>query len=85
MAFTTTIIHRTIFGDKRVVYGTWTTDTTGGTIETGLHLVEHFQLQHTGNAAVAESPSVNETLPTDGTIEIVCTSAKNGLWKAIGL
>ena len=85
MAFTQTVTRRTIFGDRRIVYGTYSTDTTGGTIETGLHLVQHFDLQHTGNAAVGESPSVNETLPCSGSVKIVCTSGKSGLWFAVGL
>jgi hypothetical protein len=85
MPFESKVIRRTIFGDKRVVYGTFTNDTTGGTIETGLHLVQSFSLQHTGAAAVTEAPSVNETLPTDGSIVIVTTNAKSGLWMATGL
>lgn len=84
MAFTQTIIKQTVMGDRRVVYGTWATDTTGGTIATGLHQVEHISLQYTGAAAITESPSVNETLPCDGTVVIVVTSGADGLWKAVG-
>jgi hypothetical protein len=84
MAFAFAILKQTVMGDRRVVYGTFTNDTTGGTINTGLRQVENILLQHTGAAAVTESPSVNETLPTDGSIVIVTTSAKSGLWKAIG-
>jgi len=84
MALTQTITKQTVMGDRKVVYGTFTTDTTSGTIYTGLQQVEHFSLQHTGSAAVAESPSVNETIPCDGSVAIVNTSAKSGLWIAIG-
>jgi len=85
MAFTQTIIKQTVMGDKRVVYGTWATDTDHGTINTGLHLVQHIDLQYLGATAPGESPSVNETLPTDGTIEIVFTTGKGGAWIAVGL
>jgi len=78
--------HRMPMGDNYFVYGTFTnTDgDTGGTIDTGLHLVKHFDLQHTGNAAVDESPSVNEVLPSDGSIVIVTTANACGIWSALG-
>lgn len=85
MTFTTTIIRRTIFGDKRIVYGTWTTDTDNGTIQTTLRQVEHINLQHTGAATANEAPSINETLPCSGSVKIVHTSGKSGLWFAAGL
>lgn len=88
MTFSYTVIRQQgVVGHKREPYGTFSNNnnSTGGTINTGLHLVEHFQLQYTGDAAVAEAPSVNETLPTDGTIIIITTANKNGLWKAVGL
>jgi hypothetical protein len=87
MTFTSTITRRVNFwGHKRVVYGTFTSDTTGGDIDTSLRTVEYIELQHTGAAAVADAPSVIQDLPCNGrAITIVTTSAKNGLWKAIGL
>lgn len=86
MTFTSTRIRvPNFFGHKRVTYGTFSNDTTGGTIDTGLRTVEFFSIQHTGNAAIAESPSVNETFPCDRYVKIVSTSSKSGLWMAIGL
>lgn len=84
MAFTQKILKQTFMGHKRVVYGSWTTDTDNGTIETTLRQVEHIDLQYTGSAAVAESPSVNETMPCGGNVKIVCTANKNGLFFAFG-
>lgn len=85
MAFSSTISGYADFGNKRVTWGSWTTDTTGGTIDTGLTVCEGIILQHTGNAAIADSPSINRTLPYAGdSIVIVQTSAKPGIWMAWG-
>ena len=73
-------------GDNYFVYGNFTnTDgDTGGTIDTGLHLVKHFDLQYSGAAAIGESASVNETFPSDGSIVIVTTANACGIWSALG-
>jgi len=87
MAFDFTLNkHKSTRGSEYWVYGGFsnTDGSTGGTIVTGLHLVKHFDLQHTGNAAVAESPSVNEVLPSDGSIIIVTTANACGIWSALG-
>ncbi|MFA5306645.1 MAG: hypothetical protein WC365_04295 [Candidatus Babeliales bacterium] len=86
MTLTSTITKQTEFGDRKVVFGTFTNDSTGGDIETGLRVVEQFYVQHTGSAAVAETPSVYETLPVGDRTSptIVTTSGKAGIWMAIG-
>lgn len=84
MAFATQILGSTVFGDLRVVYGTWTTDTTGGDIATGLTKVLSMQITSTGSAVVADSPTINETLPCGGDVTIICTSGKTGTWIAFG-
>ena len=87
MSFTFTVNkHRSPHGDNYFVHGNFTnTDgDTGGTIVTGLHLVKHFDIQYTGAAAIGEAASVNEILPSDGTIVIVTTANACGIWQAIG-
>ena len=86
MAFTSAVTEKSIMGNKRVHYGTWTTDTTGGDINTGLKTCEFITLQTTGSAVSADQSAVNETLPVDGSaITIVCTSSADGNWMAIGV
>lgn len=86
MTLTSTITKRVTIGDREMIIGTFANDGTGGNIETTLRVVESVMLQHTGDAAVAETPSVNETLPlVDRTpVTIVTTSAKAGIFVAIG-
>jgi len=85
MAFASTISDRTVFGNKRIHFGAWTTDTTGGDINTGLKSCESIFLQPTGSSVSADHATVNEALPVDGSaITIVCTSAIPGNWMAIG-
>jgi hypothetical protein len=85
MAFTSAVTERTIMGNKRVHFGTWTTDTTGGDIDTGLKTCEFITLQTSGAAVSADQSSVNETLPVAGSaVTIVCTSGADGYWMAMG-
>ena len=88
MAFTSTIEGRTVFGNKRVAWGTYTSasSSTGGDIDTGLELVEYIQLQEIGTAVqVAGGAVVNEALPVDGSaITIVTVADDTGYWFAIG-
>ena len=87
MAWTYTVDEKTIMGNKRVHYGTYTNTVadTGGDIVTGLRRVEAMFLQPTGAAVIASAPSVYETIPlSSGTVTIVNTAAKSGLWMAIG-
>jgi len=85
MAFASTITCRTIAGNKTVTFGTWTTDTTGGDINTGLHSCEFITLQQNKSAVIANAPVVNETLPVAGdAVTIVVDSGEGGYWMAIG-
>lgn len=87
MAFSYTITSQTVFGDKRVVYGTFTNagGSSGGDIETGLRIVDQMILQHTGSAVVTDAPIVNETMPCTGTVTIVTVADKSGTFLAIGV
>ena len=87
MAFASAVTARTIFGDKRIVYGTFTNGAadTGGNVETGLRRVESFHATHTGAAVVASAPAVNETFPLDGgAVTIVTVANADGVWFAVG-
>jgi hypothetical protein len=85
MAFTSSTSGKTVFGDLRVVYGTWATDTTTGNINTGLNTVLSMQITPNGSSIVADAPTINETLPCAGNaVTIICTSATTGYWIAFG-
>jgi hypothetical protein len=86
MAFSATKTGETVFGDKRVTYGTWDGGgETGGNINTGLHHCEHISLTAKGGAIVADAPTVDETLPCDGSaVTIIVTSDTDGYWMAFG-
>lgn len=85
MAFTSTITGYSYWGSKRMNWGTWSTDTTGGNIDTGLTMCEGIILQYTGEAVVADQPAINETLPIAGSaITIVVASGADGIWRAWG-
>ena len=86
MAFASTVSGSTVFGNLRVTYGTWTTDTTTGDIDTGLTKVLNMQITGAGSAVVADAPTINETLPCSGSaVTIICTSATVGYWIAFGV
>ena len=74
MAVAATRKGETIFGNKRVIYGTFTNDATSGTVTTGLHDVEYAEV--TGATVLTESAG---TL----TVTIAATST-SGYWIAIG-
>ena len=87
MAFTSAITKRAVMGSYKVAWGTFTSagGSTGGNIDTGLTLVHSIQLTTSGASAVADSTSVNETLPADGSaITIVSTANATGYWFAVG-
>jgi hypothetical protein len=86
MAFISTKIRETIFGHKKVSYGTFTNDTTGGEIHTGLRVIESLEIQHTGTEVIGNAPVINETLPLgEESATVVTANAKSGIWKATGL
>jgi hypothetical protein len=87
MAFSSTITETTVFGNKRVAYGTFTNggSDTGGDIETGLDRVDAIHLVHSGSAVVASAPVVNETFPlASGDVTIVTVADADGFWIAYG-
>ena len=85
MAFVSAVTRETVFGNVRIKWGTFTNDTTGGDIATGLTRVHFLVAQHSGDATVASSPSVNETFPlSGGDVTIVTTASADGYWLAIG-
>lgn len=86
MALATTIISRTVWGDKDVAYGkgviSGTTDT--GDVLTGMQNVEMFLMWVAG--ATAKGCSVNEVLPlSKGDVTVVTESNDQTFyWLAIG-
>jgi hypothetical protein len=87
MSFTYTS-NTTVFGNKRIVYGVYTSTAgdTGGDIDTGLKLVEFVSLQPKGSAILANEPVVNETLPlASSSVTIVTTANEVGSYLAIGM
>jgi len=90
MAFASAItrIVKNHIGDRVVTHGTYTNGggDTGGDIDTGLKVCEFIVLQPTGAAVIASNPSVNETLPVDGSaVTVVNTADEDGVWFAYGL
>lgn len=88
MTFSSAVTKRTVFGDRKVVWGSYTNATAdmGGDIATGLVCVEQFFLQRGGTAATALIAStVNEVLPlASGTVTIVTAPYEPGYWMAVG-
>lgn len=85
MAFTSSVVGRSKMSNKYVTWGTWTTDTTGGDIDTGLTQCDFIMLQTSGAAVSADQSAVNETMPCTGSaVTIVCTSGADGFWMAFG-
>jgi len=87
MAWASAISGRTLAGNKRVHWGTWTSTgaTTGGDIDTGLAMCESIMLTHIGSAVEAAVAVINDTLPVAGTeVTVVCTAADTGYWLAVG-
>ena len=87
MSIAATITGRSVLGDKRVTWGTYT-DSSASTVDdinTGLRSVEVILLQPGGSTVSANAPSVNETLPTAGaTVSIIADASQTGYWFAIG-
>ncbi len=87
MAFTSAVLGNTVFGNKRVKWGTFTTSGTeeGGDIATGLTRVDMMLLQHSGASVATDAPAVTETFPlSGGDVTIVTTKSADGYWLAIG-
>lgn len=88
MAFSYTFEGEYNDGEFRVTYGTFTNAAggdTGGDVYTQLSVVHDFELQHSGDAVIADHPAMNETLPLNKeNVTIVTTAQKNGYWRARG-
>jgi len=87
MAWSSTVIKRTVFGNRRVVYGSWdATAVTGGDIATGLSRTDSCIIWHKGAAVEAAVGVVNETFPlASGNVTIVVTAGDAGYYLAIGI
>lgn len=90
MAFAYSVTQQTVFGNKKVKFGTYTNGSgdTGGDVVTGLSVVEHFQLQPKGSAVIATASVVNETFPlqnSTGAVTIVTADNEDGYWMAYGV
>jgi hypothetical protein len=86
MAFSSAVSYKTVFGNRRVHYGTWTgSGATGGNVDTGLRLCENILLTVHGSAVTSNQCAVNESLPVAGSaVTIVHDSGINGYWIAFG-
>lgn len=87
MAFAYTKTQETVFGNKKVIWGTFTNggSDTGGDIETGLTNCDGLIIQQTGSAVTTGAPVVNETFPVaGGSITVVTDADADGVWYAWG-
>ena len=87
MAFASAVTYKTVFGNKRVHFGTFTTTsaTTGGDVDTGLRRVESMTLTPNKNAVTAKECAIDESLPVAGSaVTIVHDAALDGYWMAQG-
>jgi len=88
MAFTVTILDRSVAGNKRVVTGLCVNDggSTGGEITTGLNRVDHIQLQGKGSAVQSNAAVVDETFPlASGDVTVVTDADKSFYFRAEGV
>lgn len=65
MAFTGTVVNKTVFGDKRVNFLTVTADAATGSVATGLDIVEHIAVAPKSLTTGAIKLAINEL--TSGT------------------
>ena len=85
MALASSVTGSTVFGDLRVTYGTFTNDTTGGDISTGLTSVFAMSVTAKGSSIVADAPPINETVPlAGGDVTVITTTSTTGYWVAYG-
>lgn len=89
MSFTSSQKYQTVFGNKKVCWGTYTNSTggdTGGSITTSLDQIDMVQLAASGSSIVADAPTLNGTLPlASSSFTIITTANTNGYWIAFGL
>ena len=87
MAFTSTVSGSTVFGDKRVTFGTYAASggATGGDINAGMTTVLSMDVTASGSAVVADAPTINETFPVAGSaVTVIVTADTTGYWFAFG-
>ena len=74
MAFVATRKEETIFGNKRVIFGTFANDATSGTIATGLNKIDYVAC--TG---------ATKLIPTKGSVAVtLAATSTDGFWMAFG-
>jgi len=80
---TYTITKVTVFGDLRVVMGTYTNggSSTGGDIVTGLNEVFYFN----SSCETSQAATVNLASISGGTVTITTVADEDGKWIAIGV
>ena len=86
MAFATVIhLEMNLEGNRRLVCGQTTSDSTDGNIETGLSRVDSLVFTHKGSAEEAAAAVINADLPlASGDVAIHCVSADVVYFWAIG-
>ena len=86
MAFATVIhLEMTLEGNRRIVCGQTTTDSTDGNIETGLSRVDSLLFTHKRRAEEAAAAVINADLPVEtGDVPIHCVSGDIVYFWAIG-
>jgi hypothetical protein len=86
MAFATVIhLEMNLEGNRRIVCGQTTTDSTDGNIETGLSSVDSLLFTHKGSAEEAAAAVINADLPlASGNVAIHCVSGDVVYFMAIG-
>jgi hypothetical protein len=87
-AFTSSVTEKTVFGNKRIVQGTYslTLNTTTGQVSTGLSQVSWMTVQDTGATVSTNAPTVNETFPLmSGDVDIVSDGTRSGIFVAVGV
>jgi len=74
----------TVFGNKRVTWGTYDVSGTAttGDITTGLHNCECCMLTAGQATIVADAPTISAI--SGGTVSIIVTQDTNGYWLAFG-
>lgn len=89
MAITVVKLGENAVGNQKKVWGSYVLSggVTTGDINTGLHSVHDMTLQAvaTGNAVVADAPTIDETFPCAGSaVSIIATQDTQGIWVAYG-
>jgi len=86
MAFATEIhLEMNLEGNRRIVCGQTTSDSTDGNIETGLSSVDSLVFTHKGSAEEAAAAVINADFPlASGDVAIHCVSGDVVYFMAIG-